>query len=172
MTPQKLPTRVGSGVEGGGVSAAQIDVVLGDRDGPIGVVYAQSLASPTPGHSPIVVCSRPGMAVKPATLLVNKAPLAGDDHARVTWGAAHAGVAAGILEGISLGLLSHDEATRSVLIVSAWVDPGVGIVHQDAVFDNNRLALLDALASATAGRPTVTEILDDTGGFYNPFFEP
>ena len=55
------------------------------------------LATPRAGHVAFVAAVRPGVAVRPFTLFVNKAAIEGERHARLTWGAAQAGVAAGVM---------------------------------------------------------------------------
>jgi len=167
-----VPVQIGEGFEGTGLSAAHVNTVLGDRNGPIGGAWAQALAGPTAGHAPFVVIARPGLAVKPATLFVNKSALANEEHAKLTWGAAQAGIAAGVLEAVSLDVIPPAVADVAVLITAVWVDPGATAVHQDAIFTNNRVATLAALRSGASGRPTALEVLADDGGFYNPFFEP
>ena len=52
----------------------------------------RALATPTRGHAPFLAVIRPGLAVQPPTLFVNKATIAGERHAEMTWGAAQAAV--------------------------------------------------------------------------------
>jgi len=164
--------QIGEGSEGTGVSAAHVHTVLGDRNGPIGAAWAQALASPTQGHAPFMVVARPGLAVKPFTLFVNKSALASKQHANLTWGAAQAGVAAGVLDAVAGGVIPQEVAELAVLIASVWVDPGAGTIHQDAIFSNNRVATNTALVQGSTGRPTAYEVLEDDGGFWNPYYEP
>src|SRR5262249_52765659 len=76
---------IGEAFVGDAAEAAHLNTVLGPRDGPIGTAWATALATPSAGHAPYVVVLRPGLPVKPLTLFVNKAQIAGDDHARLTW---------------------------------------------------------------------------------------
>ena len=62
-----------------------------------------ALATPREGHVAFVVAAQPGLAVKPMTLFVNKATIASDDHAALTWGPAQAGVASGVLDAVADG---------------------------------------------------------------------
>lgn len=170
-----IPVQIGEGFEGGGVSAAHVNTVLGDRNGPIGAAWSQALATPSQGHAPFVVVARPGLPVKPFTLFVNKSALASEEHAHLTWGAAQAGVAAGVLECVATGVVPAEIADLSVLIAAVWVDPGAKAAHQDAIFANNRVATIAALSSGITGRPTALEVVADIeqgGAFFNPFYEP
>src|SRR6266566_7569622 len=84
---------IGESYIGEGAEAAHVNTVFGERSGPVGVASATALASPSAGHTPFVAVVIPGLPVKPLTLFVNKAPIAGDEHGVLTWGAAQAGVA-------------------------------------------------------------------------------
>ena len=164
--------QIGEGFEGGGVSAAHVNTVLGDRNGSVGSSWTSALASPSQGHAAFMVVKRPGMPVKPFTLFVNKSALASREHAELTWGAAQAGVAAGVLDAVAGGVLSQEIAETAVVIAAVWVDPGASAIHQDAIFSNNRVATLTALTAGATGRPTAYEVLEDDGGLWNPFYEP
>ena len=163
---------IGEGFEGSGSSAAHINAVLGDRTSPVGQAWVQALASPSAGHAPFMVVARPGLPVKPFTLFVPKATVSNPDHAAVTWGAAQAGVAAGVVEAVGAGIIPADVAEDALLICAVWVDPGAGVAHSDVVFLNNRVATYAALENAGHQRPSVAEVLGDTGGIFNPFFRP
>jgi 5,6,7,8-tetrahydromethanopterin hydro-lyase len=170
--PDLIPILIGEGFEGSGSSAAHIKAVLGDRRGSVGAAWITALATPSAGHSPFLVVARPGLAVRPHTLFVPTATTTEPEHSRVTWGAAQAGVATGVLDAISTRLIPSDIADGAVLIASVWVDPAATSAHQDAVFVNNRVAMLAALRSAVSGRPTADEVLNDDEGIWNPFFTP
>lgn len=161
---------VGEGFEGEGAEAAHVNLLVGGRDGPLGAAFATALASPSAGHTPFLVVARPGLAVQPPTLFVNKAPIAGDDHARLTWGPAQTGVAAGIIDALEAGSIDPSAAPSLVVIAAVWVDPAASVAEK--VHVNNRLATRDAAARAAAGSPGVDEVIDAAGGIWNPFFTP
>jgi 5,6,7,8-tetrahydromethanopterin hydro-lyase len=159
MVPQ-----FGEGFSGEGANAAHINTVFGRRDGPVGQSWASTLASPSPGHTPFVVVAQPGLPVVPFTLFVNKATIAGDRHARLTWGAAQAGVAAGVLD-------AHldDPDGLQCLIAAVWVDPAAD--DEEALFANNRTATLAALNMGAAGGPWIghlREIKTPSNPYYSP----
>ena len=102
---------IGESFVGDGADAAHVNVVLGPRDGPAGVAWATALATPRAGHVPFVAVLQPGLAVQPPTLFVNKAAIEPGRHADLTWGAAQAGVAAGVADAVAEG--DHRRAARS-----------------------------------------------------------
>ena len=159
---------IGESFIGSGPNAAHVNTVLGGKDGPAGVAWATALATPRQGHVPFVVVLQPGLAVKPFTLFVNKAPITGAGHSRLTWGAAQAGVAAGVAEALAEGTLPGSSAESDVLIAAVWVDPDAD--DEEAIFRNNREATLEALRNALAKSPAVADVLAARGTPANPFF--
>lgn len=163
---------IGEGFEGSGSSAAHVNVVLGDRNGAVGQAWVTALATPSAGHAPFMVVTRPGMPVKPFTLFVSKATVTDPAHAEVTWGAAQAGVAAGVTDAVRSGALPLPVAEDALLICAVWVDPAATANHADAVFLNNRTATRVALEAAGHHRPSVATVLADDQGVWNPFYRP
>jgi 5,6,7,8-tetrahydromethanopterin hydro-lyase len=159
--------QLGESFVGEGANAAHVNTVLGPRDGAVGTAWATALATPTDGHAPFVVVLHPGLPVKPFTLLVNKARIASDTHARMTWGPAQAGVAAGVAEAVAQEIVFDIE---DVLIAAVWVDPAAD--DAEAVFANNQQATLAALAMGQQGLPTQTDIEERRTEVWNPFFTP
>jgi 5,6,7,8-tetrahydromethanopterin hydro-lyase len=159
--------QIGEGFAGDGPNAAHVNTVLGAKDGPVGSAWASALATPRLGHAPFVVVARPNLPVKPFTLFVNKAAIDGDTHARLTWGAAQAGVAAGVIAAVRKGVVTEADADELLLIAAVWVNPAADT--EDAVYDNNATATLAALVAGRDGAPSMADILA-AGEPRNPFF--
>ncbi|HSJ99286.1 MAG TPA: formaldehyde-activating enzyme [Myxococcota bacterium] len=159
---------LGEAFVGEGAEAAHVNTVLGPRDGPAGAAWATALATPSTGHAPFVVVLRPGLPVKPPTLFVNKAAIAGDAHAALTWGAAQAGVAGGVADAVAEGVLPAAELDELALIAAVWVAPAAR--DADAVYRNNRAATHAALAAGRARQPALADVLDARARPENPFF--
>lgn len=159
--------QLGEAFVGDGVNAAHVNTVLGGRDGPVGAAWAGALATPTQGHAPFVVVVHPNLPVKPFTLFVNKATIASNTHADLTWGAAQAGVAAGVAEAVHRKIVFDLD---DVLIAAVWVNPKAD--DADAVFANNEQATIDALAMGQLGLPEPTEFEQRPLDVWNPFFTP
>ena len=158
----------GEGFSGVGADAAHINTVLGLRDGAVGTAWATALASPSAGHTPFVVVHSPNLPVVPFTLFVNKAAIAGDLHGTLTWGAAQAGVAAGVVDALEAGLFERcGRLDTLALIAAVWVDPAA--TQEELVFANNRNGTCAAITMGSAGGPTA-ERLRQAGAPSNPFF--
>src|SRR5262249_44257620 len=125
------------------------------------------LASPSAGHTPFVVALRPNVPVRPMTLFVNKATIAGDRHGTLTWGAAQAGVAAGVVDAVRTDVVSADAASSLLLITAVWVNPDAP--DEEAVFANNRAATLAAITAGVCDTPSVRDVLA-AGDPTNPYF--
>jgi 5,6,7,8-tetrahydromethanopterin hydro-lyase len=161
---------IGESFVGEGAEAAHINTVLGNREGPAGTAWATALAMPRPGHVAFVTVLRPGLPVKPLTLFVNKAPIEGDLHADLTWGAAQAGVAGGVADAVADGIISSGDADTKLLIAAVWVNPKA----KDAqlVYQNNRAATRAALEAGREGTPATADMLAARDQPSNPFFTP
>lgn len=160
--------QIGEAFVGSGVNAAHVNTVLGERDGPVGTAWATALATPRAGHVPFVAVIRPGLAVQPMTLFVNKAGIEPGRHGDLTWGAAQAGVASGVAAAVAEGVVDRALVSDLVLIAAVWVNPAAE--DEDAVFANNREATLGALRNGSEGTPAVVEVLAERDDAWNPFF--
>ena len=161
---------IGESFVGDGADAAHVNVVLGLRDGPAGTAWATALATPRAGHVPFVAILQPGLAVQPPTLFVNKAAIEPGRHAGLTWGAAQAGVAAGVADAVAQGLVDAGRVAELALIAAVWVNPAAS--DEQAVFANNREATVTALRNARDGAPSVEDVLAARDEPWNPFFRP
>ncbi len=159
---------IGESYIGQGAEAAHVNTVLGERTGPVGVAWTTALATPSAGHAPFVAVVIPGIPVKPMTLFVNKAAIAGDEHGILTWGAAQAGVAGGVADAVSEGIISEADADQSLIIAAVWVNPAAR--DADLVYANNRTATREALRAGAEGMPRVAEVLVASNSPFNPFY--
>ena len=61
---------IGEALVGEGNEIAHIDLLIGDKDGPVGHAFASALARQSKGHSNLLAVLAPNLAVKPATVLI------------------------------------------------------------------------------------------------------
>lgn len=137
---------IGEGFAGDGANAAHINIIIGPRNGPVGSAWATSLATPSAGHVPFMAVAAPGVPIRPFTLFVNKAAIDNDRHGQLTWGAAQAGLAAGMGEAHHTGLLTNVD--DYVVIAAVWVNPTAD--NEEEVFANNRDATVAAIAMCSS----------------------
>ena len=167
MTPTG-GTQFGEAFVGTGAEAAHLNTVLGRRAGPVETSFATALATPRQGHAAFVAVVRPGLPVKPVTLFVNKAELRTGRHSTLTWGAAQAGVASGVLWAVADGIVARADVDDLVLIAAVWVDPVAEI--EALVYENNRQATRRALEAGARGLPGLDDLLAVAERPENPFF--
>lgn len=142
--------------------------MLGRKGGPVETAWVTALATPRSGHVPFMVVVRPNLAVKPATLFVNKAEIRGDEHAALTWGAAQVGVARGVLAAVADGTILRGEVDDLLLIASIWIDWGAS--GEEAVYENSFQATHMALQAGAQGKPDLDEALAARDDPANAFF--
>ena len=162
-----MTMQVGEGFAGSAPNLAHVNTVLGDRDGAVGTAFTTALAQPSPGHVPFLAVVRPGVAVQPPTLFVNKAAVASERHGTLTWGAAQAGVAEGVVDALADGIVDPSQVGSLVLVCAVWVDPDAD--DEDLVRQNNRTATRAALAAGRTGSPHVDEVVAFRGRAANPY---
>ncbi|NHW46834.1 formaldehyde-activating enzyme [Paenarthrobacter sp. MSM-2-10-13] len=162
--------QIGESFIGDGVNAAHVNTVIGHRSGPAGTAWATALASPSTGHVPFVAVLRPSLPVKPLTLFVTKAAPANDQHGNLIWGAAQAGIAAGVADAVADGILTNEQADSHALIAAVWVNPNAD--DDDAVYRNNRESVRTALENGVKNLPSTVEVIEARNSPSNPFFTP
>jgi 5,6,7,8-tetrahydromethanopterin hydro-lyase len=115
-----------------------------------------------------MVVAQPGVAVTPPTLFVNKAAVESDQHGLFTWGAAQAGVAAGVGEALRNGIIDVKSTNDLVIVAAVWLNPSAN--DEEEVFQNQRQAMIDALTNGKNGYPTAADVITATENVANPFF--
>jgi len=163
-----IQIQIGEGFVGSGPNAAHTNTILGARSGPAGVAWATALATPRAGHVPFMVVAQPGVAVTPPTLFVNKAAVEGDQHGLFTWGAAQAGVAAGVGQALRTGIIDVNLTNELVIVAAVWLNPTAN--DEEEVYQNQRQAMIDALTNGKNGTPTAADVIKASENVANPFF--
>ena len=87
---------IGEALTGEGNEIAHIDLLIGDKDGPVGTAFANALARQSDGHSNLLAVLTPNLAVKPSTVMITKVTIKGMRQAVHMFGPAQAAVAKAI----------------------------------------------------------------------------
>lgn len=161
-------TVIGESFVGSGPNAAHTNIVLGRKGGPVETGWVTALASPSAGYAPFVAVLAPNVPIAPRTLFVNKAAIIGELHGNATWGAAQAGLAAGITQAVADGLIPAEELDNLLIIAAIWVNPQVDDL--DEAFRNQRGAAFGAVRAALAGSSSPAELAATQ--ISNPFYTP
>jgi 5,6,7,8-tetrahydromethanopterin hydro-lyase len=144
--------RIGEAWSGDIPNGSHINLVLAERGSATAAVAVSALANPRPGHAPVVVCLGAGNAVRPVTIMTNKATAEEELHQLITWGAAQLGIGQGVMDAVADGTLPVEQAGDIVILVAAWIDPDADdhTACRVAARDATRRAIDDALAGAPA----------------------
>ncbi len=172
MNPDALDGKIGEGFGGVSPNGAHLNVVLARRGSPAAAAAVSMFAHPSPGHTPVLVCVGPDQQsyepVLPPTLMMNKATALDDHHQTMTWGAAQLGIAQGVLDAVSEGLV---EATQELIVlVAVWVDAGAD--DETALRLAARAGTLKALRMCVEGRDpaAVRSLVERRDSLQSPFY--
>jgi 5,6,7,8-tetrahydromethanopterin hydro-lyase len=148
---------IGEALTGDGNEVAHIDLLIGSKDGPVGVAFANALARQSEGHSNLLAVITPNLAVKPATVMVTKVTIKGARQAVQMFGPAQAAVAKAVADSVEAGVIPKDQCENLVIVCGVFI-------HWEAedsnkIYEFNYTATKDAIASAMSGKPTADEML-------------
>ena len=92
---------IGEALDGDGNEIAHIDLLIGSKDGPVGVAFANALARQSAGHTNLLAVLTPNVAIKPATVMVTKVTIKGAKQAVQMFGPAQAAVARAVADSVA-----------------------------------------------------------------------
>ena len=92
---------IGEALVGEGNEVSHIDLLIGDKDGPVGVAFANALADQKAGHSNLLAVLTPNIAVKPATVMITKVTIKGAKQAVQMFGPAQYAVAKAVADSVA-----------------------------------------------------------------------
>jgi len=158
---------IGEALVGDGNEIAHIDLLIGSKDGPVGVAFANALARQSEGHSNLLAVLEPNLAVKPATVMITKVTIKGAKQAVQMFGPAQAAVAKAVADSVSSGVIPKSDCENLVIVCGVFI-------HWEAaddkkIYEYNYKATVDAIASAMKGKPTVDEMLAGKDKAAHPF---
>ena len=89
---------VGEALIGKEPEIAHIDLIIGEKDGPVGTAFASGLTQLSAGHTPLLGVIRPNLPPKPSTLIVPKVTVKNMDQAAQIFGPAQMAVAKAVAD--------------------------------------------------------------------------
>jgi 5,6,7,8-tetrahydromethanopterin hydro-lyase len=158
---------IGEALFGEGNEIAHIDLLIGNKDGPVGAAFANALARQSEGHSNLLAVLTPNLAVKPATVLVTKVTIKGMKQAVQMFGPAQAGVAKAVADSVADGVIPAKDAEDLVIVCGVFIHPAAEVNKK--IYDYNYQAAKDAIAAAMKGKPNVQEMLAGKDKAAHPF---
>ena len=158
---------VGEALAGEGNEIAHIDLLIGDKSGPVGVAFANALADQKAGHSNLLAVLTPNLAVKPSTVMITKVTIKGAKQAVQMFGPAQYAVAKAVADSVAAGVIPKDQCEKLVIVCGVFI-------HWEAnddkkIFQYNYEATKMAIASAMKNAPSVDEMLAKKDTAKHPF---
>ncbi|WP_299459574.1 formaldehyde-activating enzyme [uncultured Gimesia sp.] len=159
---------VGESLVGEGNEVAHIDLLIGDKSGPVGVAFANALSNQKMGHSNLLAVLSPNLAVKPATVMITKVTIKGAKQAVQMFGPAQYAVAKAVADSVEAGVIPKDQCEDLVIVCGVFI-------HWEAdddkkIFDYNYAATKEAIARAMKNEPSVDEMLAKKSEASHPFY--
>ncbi|MGH7352338.1 MAG: formaldehyde-activating enzyme [Candidatus Methylomirabilales bacterium] len=158
---------VGESLVGDGNEVAHIDLMVGRKDGPVGVAFANRLAMQTSGHNGLLAVLEPNLPAKPDTVMFNKVTIKGATQAVHMFGPAQMAVAKAVADSVAAGVIPKKDAEDLCIVCGVFI-------HWEAtdkkkIFEYNYRATKESIERAFAHKPTVDEVLAKKDKAKHPF---
>ncbi|HUV80338.1 MAG TPA: bifunctional 5,6,7,8-tetrahydromethanopterin hydro-lyase/3-hexulose-6-phosphate synthase [Candidatus Bathyarchaeia archaeon] len=148
---------VGEALIGEGSEVAHIDLIIGDKYGPVGVAFTNALSQMSAGHTPLFAVLRPNLPVKPSTLIVPKVTVRNMKDAEKIFGPAQSAIAKAVADSVEEGVIPEDKAEDYVIIVSVFMHPQAEDYNK--IYRYNYGSAKLAIKRAMEGFPDIKKVL-------------
>ena len=101
---------IGEALVGEGDEIAHIDLLIGDKDGPVGEAFASGMSNLSAGHTPLLAVIRPNLPPKPHTLLIPKVTVKNLEEVSRIFGPAQAAVAKAVADSVEDGVVPKEQS--------------------------------------------------------------
>ncbi|MFW9772829.1 MAG: bifunctional 5,6,7,8-tetrahydromethanopterin hydro-lyase/3-hexulose-6-phosphate synthase [Promethearchaeota archaeon] len=150
---------IGEALIGEAPDLAHIDLIIGSKDGPVGVSFANALSSPSVGHGGLLACIRPNLLSKPVSLVIPKVTVSKMEEANKIFGPAQAAVAKAIADAVEENLIPMNKLDDWLLIVSVFIHPDATDYRK--IYQYNYGATKLAIQRALKNYPPIEKIFYD-----------
>lgn len=158
---------IGEALCGEGNEIAHIDLLIGDKAGPVGVAFANALSNQSMGHSNLLAVLEPNLAVKPATVMITKVTIKGMKQAVQMFGPAQFAVAKAVADSVGAGVIKADQAEDLVIVCGVFIHPAAE--DNAKIYKYNYEATMQAIAAAMKSTPSAQEMLSKKDASAHPF---
>jgi 5,6,7,8-tetrahydromethanopterin hydro-lyase len=158
---------VGEALVGDGNEIAHIDLMIGSKDGPVGLAFANALANQSNGHTNLLAVLTPNVAVKPSTVMITKVTIKGMKQAVQMFGPAQFAVAKAVADSVADGIIPKDQAENLVIVCGVFIHPAAS--DDKKIYEYNYQATKDSIKNAMGGLPTAQQMIDQKDTASHPF---
>jgi len=155
----KIDYFIGEALIGEAPNLAHVDLIVGSKDGPVGISFANALSTPSKGHGGLLAAIRPNLLSKPVSLIVPKVTISDMEDANKIFGPAQAAVAKGIADAVEEGLIPMNKLDEWVIIVSVFIHPEATDYRK--IYQFNYGATKLAIQRALKNYPPIEKIFYD-----------
>ena len=148
---------IGEALIGSGNEIAHVDLVIGDKNGPAGTAFVNSLTQLSIGHTPLLSVIRPNLLTKPATLIIPKVTIGCLEDANKIFGPAQTAVGRAVADAVEEGLIPADKAEDIVILASVFIHPEAEDFRK--IYQYNYGATKLAIRRAMEGYPSFKKVL-------------
>jgi bifunctional enzyme Fae/Hps len=147
---------IGESLVGEGNEVAHIDLMIGDKNGPVGQAFANGMTHLSAGHTPLLAVIRPNLPPKPYTLLVPKVTVKNMEDTAKIFGPAQAAVAKAVADSVEEGIIPMNRVDDWVIICSVFIHPQASDTRR--IYQYNYGATKMALQRALKKYPSLEKI--------------
>jgi len=155
----KIDYFIGEALIGEPPNLAHIDLIIGSKDGPVGISFANALSTPSKGHGGLLAAIRPNLLSKPISLIVPKVTISDMADANKIFGPAQAAVAKGIADAVEEGLIPMNKLDEWLIIASVFIHPEATDYRK--IYQYNYGATKLAIQRALKSYPPIEKIFYD-----------
>ncbi len=149
--------KIGEALIGDGPELAHVDLLIGDKQGPVGQAFANGLSNLSVGHTPLTSVIRPNLMTKPATLIIPKVTVGDLEDASKIFGPAQTAVARAVADAVEAGYIPKDIVEDIVINVSVFIDPSAKDFRK--IYQYNYGATKLAIRRAMKDYPSIDKVL-------------
>src|SRR5262245_50311522 len=158
---------IGEALVGDTNEVAHIDLMIGSKDGPVGIAFANALANQKQGFSNLLA-GVPNAICKPAAVMITKVTIKGADQAVQMFGPAQKAVGMAVRDSVASGVTSKSDAENLVLVVGVFIHWEAK--DNDKIYKNNYEATKLAIQRAMRSEPKIEEVLARKDTLKHPFY--
>jgi bifunctional enzyme Fae/Hps len=148
---------IGESLLGEGNEVAHIDLMIGDKNGPVGQAFANGMTNLSAGHTPVLAVIRPNLPPKPHTLIVPKVTIKNMADTGKIFGPAQAAVAKAVADSAEEGIIPANKLDSWVIICSVFIHPKATDYRK--IYQYNYGATKMALQRALKKYPSLEKII-------------
>jgi 5,6,7,8-tetrahydromethanopterin hydro-lyase len=158
---------IGEALAGEGNEVAHIDLLIGKKEGPVGVAFANALANQSAGHTNLLAVLAPNLIAKPATVLITKVTIEGMKQVLQMFGPAQSAVAKAVADCVAEGTIPATAAEDLVIVCGVFIHPAAEDNAKIAKYNYEATKL--AIQRAMKNSPAIAEITAQKDKVEHPF---